>query len=127
MVVGANLVAQHEDVAVRKKDKYVELDVTVPTVKILNSLLHMMKSSELKGKYLLLYVIVNNIFFTIIYRVLTLEEDVDLIMKDVFGSDQVEFSDDDNVEEENYNSDNGNYSEDNSVCDSSDSENLEEL
>ncbi len=86
-----------------------------------------MKSSELKGKYLLLYVIVNNIFFTIIYRVLTLEEDVDLIMKDVFGSDQVEFSDDDNVEEENYNSDNGNYSEDNSVCDSSDSENLEEL
>ncbi len=35
MVVGANLVAQHEDVAVRKKDKYVELDVTVPTVKIL--------------------------------------------------------------------------------------------
>ena len=86
-----------------------------------------MKSSELKGKYLLLYVIVNNIFFTIIYRVLTLEEDVDLIMKDVFGSDQVEFSDDDNVEEENYNSDNGNYSEDDSVCDSSDSENLEEL
>ncbi len=86
-----------------------------------------MKSSELKGKYLLLYVIVNNIFFTIIYRVLTLEEDVDLIMKDVFGSDKVEFSDDDNVEEENYNSDNGNYSEDDSVCDSSDSENLEEL
>ncbi len=86
-----------------------------------------MKSSELKGKYLLLYVIVNNIFFTIIYRVLTLEEDVDLIMKDVFGSDQVEHSDDDNMEEENYDSDNGNYSEDDSVCDSSDSENLEEL
>ncbi len=82
MVVGANQVAQHKDVAVGKKDKYVERDVTVPTVKILNSLLcqKKMKLLELKGKYLLLYVIVKN---TIIYRVLTLEEDVDLIMKDV--------------------------------------------
>ncbi len=66
------------------------------------------------------------IFFSLLFIVLTLEEDVDFIMKDVFGSDQVEHSDD-NVEEENYDSDNGNYSEDDSVCDSSDNENLEEL